>query len=67
MLLIALKSITHLVKFDGNTLSLVLATFVGPLAASILVLIKKRNGWISFIIIDAIAIIAACIIMLLGV
>ena len=67
LLCVLLKSVTHLVKYDGNTKAFLLAAFIGPLASSILVLVKKRNGFISFLIIDAIAFAVAALFMFLGV
>ena len=66
-LAMALKAITQMIKFDGKITTFLLALLLGPILSTILVFFKKRNGWISFIIIDLIAIVAAAIILYLGV
>ncbi len=66
-LAIGLKGITDVIKFDGNITSFLLALLIGPLVSTIVVLFKKRNGIISFLIIDIITIVATAVILFLGV
>ena len=64
---IGLKGVTDLIKYDGQVTSFLMALLIGPLVSAFVVLFKKKNGIISFLIIDAITIIIAGVILYLGV
>lgn len=64
---IGLKGVTDLIKYDGQVTSFLMALLIGPLVSAFVVFFKKKNGIISFLIIDAITIIIAGVILYLGV
>ena len=54
-------------KLKPAALSVVLAALAGPLVASIVVLFKRKNGVLSLLLMDLIAIIGVVLIAFLGV
>ena len=64
---IALSVFVNVFKFKPEVLSVALAAFAGPIVATIIVLIKKKNSFLSVILMDLIALIGVLAIALLGV
>ena len=64
---IALSVFVNVFKFKPEVLSVALAAFAGPIVATIIVLIKKKNSFLSVMLMDLIALIGVLAIALLGV
>ena len=63
----AVGAFVSLFKLKAAALSVVLAALAGPLVASIVVLFKRKNGVLSLLLMDLIAIIGVVLIAFLGV
>ena len=64
---IALSVFVNVFKFKPEVLSVALAAFAGPIVATIIVIIKKKNSFLSVMLMDLIALIGVLVIALLGV
>ncbi len=67
VLAIVLGVFVSVFKFKPQVVSVVLAALAGPLVASIIVIFKKKNGVLSILLMDIIAIVAVIIFAILGV
>jgi len=59
--------VSNIFKMKPQALSITLAAFAGPLVGSLVVLFKKKNGVLSMLLIDLLAIAGVILIAILGV
>ena len=64
---IAISSFVNVFKFKPEVLSVLLAAFAGPIVSLVVVIFKKKNSFLSVLLMDIIALVGVLLIALLGV